>query len=197
MFKCVFVTNYTNCPRKYVSLKMILHDSSHCTRRFYLLAPRCVTQYTCIFSYSFGHEMMLPSPQKCTDSVGKERHSCVLTDVRLWLPETLGRCSTSPLAEEKRLAELLVSTPPRRGRKWLTDTCSMKDVPYFLKYHHSKIWARGCRLMTRKKGVRGNGTKTDISHVIFYVFPLLVCRAVKSSLSPGFSGFLPKNKAVH
>lgn len=61
----------------------------------------------------------------------------------VWLPETLGRCSTSPLAEEKRLAELLVSTPPRRGRKWLTDTCSIKDVPYFLKYHHSKIWTRG------------------------------------------------------
>ena len=31
------------------------------------------------------------------------------------------------------------SPPPNRGDMWLRETCSMKDVPYFLKYHHSKI----------------------------------------------------------
>ena len=31
------------------------------------------------------------------------------------------------------------SVPPSNGDMWLSDTCSMNDVPYFLKYHHSKI----------------------------------------------------------
>lgn len=72
---------------------------------------------------------------------------------RLWwlrasfLPDTLCRLeSASPLLVLELLGELL-STPPSRGRKWLTDTCSMKEVPYFLKYHHSKIWE-----MKAKKG---------------------------------------------
>lgn len=46
--------------------------------------------------------------------------------------------SASPLAALAALGALL-STPPSRGRKWLTETCSMKDVPYLRKYHHSKI----------------------------------------------------------
>lgn len=55
------------------------------------------------------------------------------------LPDTLCRLeSASPLLVLELLGELL-STPPSRGRRWLTDTCSMKEVPYFLKYHHSKI----------------------------------------------------------
>lgn len=32
-----------------------------------------------------------------------------------------------------------VSPPPSNGEMWFKETCSMKDVPYFLKYHHSKI----------------------------------------------------------
>lgn len=55
------------------------------------------------------------------------------------LPDTLWRLeSASPLLVLELLGELL-STPPSRGRRWLTDTCSMKEVPYFLKYHHSNI----------------------------------------------------------
>lgn len=46
--------------------------------------------------------------------------------------------SASPLAALAALGALL-STPPSRGRKWLTETCSIKDVPYLRKYHHSKI----------------------------------------------------------
>lgn len=58
------------------------------------------------------------------------------------LPDTLCRFeSASPLLVLELLGELL-STPPSRGRRWLTDTCSMKEVPYFLKYHHSNIWER-------------------------------------------------------
>lgn len=57
----------------------------------------------------------------------------------LSLPETLCLLeSESPLLELELLEELL-STPPRRGRKWLTETCSMNDVPYLRKYHHSNI----------------------------------------------------------
>lgn len=59
--------------------------------------------------------------------------------VMWWSPETLWRLeSVSPLLLFDGFGELL-STPPNRGRRWLTDTCSMNDVPYFLKYHHSKI----------------------------------------------------------
>lgn len=59
-----------------------------------------------------------------------------------FLPDTLCRLeSASPLLVLELLGELL-STPPSRGRRWLTDTCSMKEVPYFLKYHHSNIWER-------------------------------------------------------
>lgn len=55
------------------------------------------------------------------------------------LPDTLCRLeSASPLLVFGLLGELL-STPPSRGRRWLTETCSMNEVPYFLKYHHSKI----------------------------------------------------------
>lgn len=54
-------------------------------------------------------------------------------------PETLWRLeSASPLAALAALGALL-SIPPSRGRRWLTETCSMKDVPYLRKYHHSKI----------------------------------------------------------
>lgn len=54
-------------------------------------------------------------------------------------PETLWRLeSASPPAALAVLGALL-STPPSRGRRWLTETCSMKDVPYLRKYHHSKI----------------------------------------------------------
>lgn len=35
-----------------------------------------------------------------------------------------------------------LSFPPSKGDMWFRDTCSMKEVPYFLKYHHSKIWKR-------------------------------------------------------
>ena len=54
-------------------------------------------------------------------------------------PDTLCRLeSASPLLVLV-LVGVLLSTPPSRGRRWLTDTCSMKEVPYFLKYHHSNI----------------------------------------------------------
>lgn len=56
-----------------------------------------------------------------------------------YLPETLGRGSVSPLTDENRPVVELLSTPPRRGRRWLTDTCSMNEVPYLRKYHHSNI----------------------------------------------------------
>lgn len=59
------------------------------------------------------------------------------------LPETLGLGSASPLTEENRPVVELLSTPPRRGRRWLTDTCSMNEVPYLRKYHHSNIWGQG------------------------------------------------------
>lgn len=32
-----------------------------------------------------------------------------------------------------------VSPPPIQGDMWFKETCSINDVPYFLKYHHSKI----------------------------------------------------------
>ena len=32
--------------------------------------------------------------------------------------------------------------PPISGDMWLRETCSMKEVPYFRKYHHSKIRMR-------------------------------------------------------
>ncbi len=35
--------------------------------------------------------------------------------------------------------ELLDSLPFKIGVKWLIDTCSINDVPYRLKYHHSNI----------------------------------------------------------
>lgn len=44
--------------------------------------------------------------------------------------------SFSP-AENAAGAGGLFSTPPMSGLRWLTDTCSMKDVPYFRKCHHS------------------------------------------------------------
>lgn len=56
-----------------------------------------------------------------------------------YLPETLGLGSASPLTDENRPVVELLSTPPRRGRRWLTDTCSMNEVPYLRKYHHSNI----------------------------------------------------------
>lgn len=56
-----------------------------------------------------------------------------------YLPETLGLGSASPLTDVKSPVVELLSTPPRRGRRWLTDTCSMKEVPYLRKYHHSNI----------------------------------------------------------
>ena len=31
------------------------------------------------------------------------------------------------------------SPPPSNGDMWFNDTCSINDVPYFLKYHHSNI----------------------------------------------------------
>ena len=31
------------------------------------------------------------------------------------------------------------SVPPNNGDMWFSDTCSINDVPYFLKYHHSNI----------------------------------------------------------
>lgn len=34
-------------------------------------------------------------------------------------------------------SEMLLSVPPISGCKWLTDTCSIKDVPCLWKYHHS------------------------------------------------------------
>lgn len=34
---------------------------------------------------------------------------------------------------------LFVGSPPSKGDMWLSDTCSINDVPYFLKYHHSNI----------------------------------------------------------
>lgn len=33
----------------------------------------------------------------------------------------------------------LASPPPSQGEMWLRETCSMKEVPYLRKYHHSKI----------------------------------------------------------
>lgn len=56
-----------------------------------------------------------------------------------YLPETLGLGSASPLTDENRPVVELLSTPPRRGRRWLTETCSMNEVPYLRKYHHSNI----------------------------------------------------------
>jgi len=32
--------------------------------------------------------------------------------------------------------------PPMRGLRWLTETCSMNDVPYFRKCHHSNTCHR-------------------------------------------------------
>lgn len=58
-------------------------------------------------------------------------HTCI--------PETLGLGSASPLTDAKRPVVELLSTPPRRGRRWLTETCSMNEVPYLRKYHHSNI----------------------------------------------------------
>lgn len=59
------------------------------------------------------------------------------------LPETLGLASASPCTDAKKPVVALLSTPPRRGRRWLTDTCSMNEVPYLRKYHHSNIWSGG------------------------------------------------------
>lgn len=43
--------------------------------------------------------------------------------------------------ESELLADkLFESLPFKIGVKWLIETCSIKDVPYRLKYHHSKIW---------------------------------------------------------
>lgn len=58
-------------------------------------------------------------------------------------PETLGLGSASPFTDENSPVVELLSTPPRRGRRWLTDTCSIKEVPYLRKYHHSNIWGCG------------------------------------------------------
>lgn len=63
----------------------------------------------------------------------------LLEIVLSYLPETLGLGSASPLTDVKSPVVELLSTPPRRGRRWLTDTCSMKEVPYLRKYHHSNI----------------------------------------------------------
>ena len=56
-----------------------------------------------------------------------------------------------PLAVPLDVAELFVllfsvvfgggtsGEPPSSGEMWFRETCSMNDVPYFLKYHHSNI----------------------------------------------------------
>lgn len=59
------------------------------------------------------------------------------------IPETLGLGSASPFTDAKKPVGELLSTPPKRGRRWLTDTCSMNEVPYLRKYHHSNIWSGG------------------------------------------------------
>lgn len=33
----------------------------------------------------------------------------------------------------------VISDPPSKGEIWFKEICSIKDVPYFLKYHHSNI----------------------------------------------------------
>ena len=87
---------------------------------------------------AFKTVIVLPEEQK----VYSVESSATNTDSVIGaVPDTLGLGSADPLTGEKRPPEeLLFSTPPSRGRRWLTDTCSIKDVPYFLKYHHSKIW---------------------------------------------------------
>lgn len=34
----------------------------------------------------------------------------------------------------------LLSPPPIHGLIWFSDTCSINEVPYLRKYHHSNIW---------------------------------------------------------
>lgn len=85
------------------------------------------------------NEAALPFPRAEQDPEGRRRS-----------PETLWRFeSASPPAALAALGALL-STPPSRGRRWLTETCSMKEVPYLRKYHHSKI----CKAHTRRQGRR-------------------------------------------
>lgn len=82
------------------------------------------------------HSIKMPTQQ----SVSAPSTTIVLmTTCTACLPETLGLGSVSPLTDVKRPVVELLSTPPRRGRRWLTDTCSMKEVPYLRKYHHSNI----------------------------------------------------------
>jgi hypothetical protein len=49
------------------------------------------------------------------------------------------RVSLSLLLAGEPGSEMLLSVPPISGRKWLMDTCSIKDVPCLWKYHHSNI----------------------------------------------------------
>jgi hypothetical protein len=48
--------------------------------------------------------------------------------------------SFSLLLEGEPGSEMLFSVPPISVRKWLMDTCSIKDVPCLWKYHHSNIY---------------------------------------------------------
>lgn len=91
------------------------------------------------------------------------RHLKALCVIHRLLPDTLCRFeSASPLLVLELLGELL-STPPSRGRRWLTDTCSMKEVPYFLKYHHSNIWKRNTEGQFRgHENQRGHSSSSSV-----------------------------------
>lgn len=83
-----------------------------------------------------GSSGPVPGSPRAAPRVGVPRG---VTPAQRPSPETLWRLeSASPPAALAVLGALL-STPPSRGRRWLTETCSMKDVPYLRKYHHSKI----------------------------------------------------------
>lgn len=83
-----------------------------------------------------------------------------------WVPELLV-LELSALVAEPLAVELVVdSPPPNSGDRWLRETCSMKDVPYFLKYHHSKIWkieAQNERLDGQPRKETGQSTTRECS----------------------------------
>ena len=43
------------------------------------------------------------------------------------------------------------SEVPKRGARCDSDTCSMNDVPYFWKYHHSKIYNKSTKQIVTVK----------------------------------------------
>lgn len=108
---------------------------SYCNTHTYLLYSAPLNRFR-------GFLQTLHSTKKKYGVISGSTRSCFNIVSGRHVPETLGLGSASPFTEENKPVVELLSTPPRRGRRWLTETCSINEVPYLRKYHHSNICNR-------------------------------------------------------